>query len=148
MKKIKTDTIKLKDIKHIENSRLRGKDDVSDLMIDIEQRGLIQNVGIREGDNALIFGNRRVKAFEKLGYEEIQADFYRDLTDEELLIMNLAENIKRKNIGSIEIGRICLILNDKGLTNTEIAAKLGIQSSRVRSATQLMMLQKEQLLKN
>jgi len=54
MKKINVGTIKLKDIKHIENSRMRNVDEVSDLMVDIEQRGLMQPVGIRVEDNALI----------------------------------------------------------------------------------------------
>lgn len=134
MKRIKTGKIKLKDIKHIENSRLRGQDDVGDLMHDIEQRGLLENIGIRLEDNALIFGNRRVKAYEKLDYTEIEADFYEDLTDEDLLITNLAENIKRKKIGSIEIGRIIKILQGKGLTNTEVSMKLGITLSRTQSA--------------
>jgi len=134
MNKIRTQLIKLKDIKHIENSRLRDQDEVSDLMHDIEQRGLLENIGIRAEDNALIFGNRRVKAYEKLGYEEIMADFYDDITDEDLLITNLAENIKRRNIGSLEIGRICKILSDKGMTDTEISIKLGIKLSRIKSS--------------
>lgn len=134
MKKIKTGLIKLNEIKHIENSRMRKEDDVSDLMFDIEQRGLLQNIGVRAGDNALIFRNRRVKAFEKLGYDVINADFFDDITDSELLLMNLAENIKRKNIGSIEVGRICKMLrDDEGMTTTEIGVKLGISKGRVQS---------------
>jgi len=134
MKKVKSGKIKLSDIKHIENSRLREKTDVSELMHDIEQRGLLENVGIRLSDNALIYGNRRVAAFTKLGYSEIPCDFFDDMSDDDLLITNLAENIKRKNIGSIEIGRICHILNDRGMRNTEIAAKLGITKSRIESS--------------
>lgn len=132
MKKIKSGRIKIGNIKHIENSRMREKDDVSDLMQDIEQHGLLEPVGIRESDKALIFGNRRVKAYEKLGYEEIEADFFDDVSDEELLILNLSENIKRKKIGSIEIGRICNMLVERGMTSSEIAVKLGISKSRVR----------------
>lgn len=135
MKRIKTGTIRLKDIKHVENSRMRGQDDVADLMQDIEQRGLLENIGVRQSDNALIFGNRRVAAFEKLGYSEIPCDFYDNISDGELMIANLAENLKRKNIGSIEIGRICQILrNQEKMTNTEIAQKLGVANSRIESA--------------
>src|SRR3990167_2869964 len=128
MKKVKSEKIKLKDIKHLENSRLRDKDDVSDLMHDIEQRGLLENIGVRLNDNALIFGNRRVKACEKLGYEDILCDYYDDVSDEELLITNLAENLKRRDIGGIEIGRICKLLMQNGMLTTEIAEKLGISS--------------------
>ena len=97
MRKIKTGKIKLKDIKHVENSRMREKSDVGDLMHDIEQRGLMQNVGIRISDNALIFGNRRVAAYTKWGYDEVECIFFDDVNDDELLIANLAENLKRKN---------------------------------------------------
>ena len=133
MKKVETKKIKLKDIKHVENARLRGVDDVSDLMHDIEQRGVMENVAVRTEDNALIFGNRRVKACEKLGYEEIEADFYVDVDDNELLFMNLAENLKRKSINSIEIGRACKILADKGMTHSEVSERLGITKCRVTS---------------
>lgn len=132
MRKIKSGKVALKDLKFLENSRLRGVDDVSDLMKDIEQRGLLQGIGVRLEDNALIYGNRRVKAFEKLGYEEIPCDFYTDVTDEMLLVMNLVENIKRRNIGSVEIGRVVEILLNKNLTNSEIAEKLGISKDRVQ----------------
>ena len=134
MKKVKSGKIKLIDIKHVENSRLRERTDVSDLMHDIEQRGLLENIGIRLSDNALIYGNRRVSAYKKLGYDEIECDYFDDMSDDDLLITNLAENIKRKNIGSIEIGRICHILNDRGMRNSEISAKLGITRSRIESS--------------
>lgn len=134
MKKIKSGLIELNKIKYVENSRLRAKDDVSDLMIDIENHGLLQPVGIRLKDNALIYGNRRVKAFEKLNYDKIPCEYFEDVSDEDLIILNLIENIKRKNIGSIEIGRMCSILIEKGLSNMEVAARLGINSTRVHSA--------------
>lgn len=134
MHKVRSGKIKIKDIKHIENSRLREQDDVSDLMYDIENRGLLEPIGIRENDKALIFGNRRTKAYEKLGYEEIECDFFTDLSDEDLLITNLAENIKRRNIGSIEIGRICKMLLEKNMTAQEIAVKLGLNLGRVKSS--------------
>jgi len=134
MKKVKTEFIKLKKIKHIENSRLRDKDDVAELMADIEQRGLMQPIGVRLSDNALIYGNRRVKAYEKLGYDKIQAEFYDDLDDDDLLIANVVENIQRKSIGSIEIGRICKMLMERGYTKSEIAQKLCVTKNRVQSA--------------
>ncbi len=64
----------------------------------------------------------------------MDADFYEDVSDEDLMITNIAENIKRKQIGSIEIGRICEILEKKGMSRSEIASKLGLPHSRVASA--------------
>lgn len=134
MKKIESQKILIKDIKYIENSRMRGKSDVSDLMHDIEQNGLLSNIGIRKEDNAIIYGNRRALAFEKLGYKEIPCDIYEDVSDEDIIILNLVENIKRKQIGSIEIGRMCKILQDRGYTTSEISIKLDISKSRVQGS--------------
>lgn len=133
MKKSKSGTIAIKKIKHVTNSRIRDNDDVADLMEDIKQRGLLQPVAIRIKDNALIFGNRRVKAYEKLGFKDIECDFYDDVDDNDLLVMNLVENIKRKSIESIEIGRICKMLIDNGMTRNEVAAKLSIPRTRVET---------------
>lgn len=134
MKKVKSGIILLKDIKYLENSRLRDKGEVSELMEDIQKNGLLQSIGIRTGDRAIIFGNRRVSAYKKLDYKEIRADFFEDVTDEDLIAMNLAENIKRKDINSVEIGRCIKILIDKGLTRMEIASKLVMSPSRVSSS--------------
>jgi len=134
MRKVKDENIRLADIKFTENSRLRGKDDVSDLMHDIEQHGLLEPIGVRVSDNSIMFGNRRVKAYDKLGYKEIQCQFFADVTDEDLLILNVVENIKRKSIGSIEIGRMCQLLEKKGMTKSEIAIRLAIKRDRVRSS--------------
>ncbi len=134
MRKVKSGLIQLKDIKHMENSRLRNKTEVGSLMEDIKQNGLLQSVGIRKSDNALIFGNRRVSACEKLDYKEINADFFEDVSDSELLILNVAENIKRESIGSVEIGRVVKMLMDKGLTKTEVASKLVMRPSRVNAS--------------
>lgn len=133
MKKIKSGLIKLKDIKHIENSRIRFKDDVEDLMHDIEHRGLIQSVGVRSSDNALIYGNRRVKAFEKLGYDSIPCDFYNDIDDDDLLITNLSENLKRRDLSTIEIGRVISILLTRNYMKNEVAEKLGLTSDRLNT---------------
>lgn len=134
MRKVKSGTIKLFEIKHIENSRMRNKDEVGDLMKDIEQRGLLEPVGIRTSDNALMYGNRRVLAFEKLGYSEIPCEFYDDVDDEELISANVAENMKRKDISSVEVGRMADLLMKKGYTKYEVAIKLNMKVDRVSTS--------------
>ena len=106
MKKIGNGIIKIKDIKFTENSRLREKTDVSDLMRDIEQHGLLEPIGIRKEDNAIIFGNRRTTAYKKIGYNTIDCIYFSSISDSDLMVLNIVENIKRKSIGSIEIGRV------------------------------------------
>jgi len=133
MNKVGTELIKIDKIKHVSNSRVLQKDDVADLMNDIKQNGLLQNIGIRIEDNAIIYGNRRLKAMKNLGYDKVMVDFFEDVSDDDLMIMNLSENLKRKNISCIEIGRICQTLLENGMHKNEIAAKLSISISRVSS---------------
>lgn len=134
MRKIGNGEIDIDELKVIDNSRLRDTSEVGDLMDDINQRGLLQNVGVRKNDNTLIYGFRRMNAFKKLGHKKIPCDFFDDVDDDDILMMNIAENIKRKNIGSIELGRMIDILKKRGYSNTEIASKLIITKGRVESS--------------
>lgn len=131
--KVKSGKIKVSDIKHIANSRFRDIDDVGDLIADIKVNGQMENIGIRLEDNALIYGNRRVAAFEKMGLQEIDADFYEGITDTQLMAMNISENHKRKQLTPVEYGRAIWMMqhNDKTLTLSEIGAMLSIPVSRV-----------------
>ncbi|MEK6881961.1 MAG: ParB/RepB/Spo0J family partition protein [Nanoarchaeota archaeon] len=131
---ISSGEIPIHDIKHIINARFRNQGDVADLIGDIKEHGLLQPVGIRASDNALIYGNRRVEAFEKSGYKLIRCDFYDDMTDIELMAMNIRENDKRKNITSVERGRGIWNMQHQNpnLSLAEIAAMLTMTVQRAR----------------
>lgn len=131
--KVKSGEIAVADIKHIANSRFRDTEDVAELIADIKVNGQMQPVGIRLSDNALIYGNRRVSAFEKMGLEKIRCDFYDDVSDIQLLAMNISENHKRKALTPVEYGRAIVNMqrqNEK-LTIAEIASMLSIPPGRV-----------------
>ena len=132
-KKVKSGDILIKDIKHIANSRFRDVDDVADLISDIKINGQMEPIGIRIEDNALIYGNRRVAAFEKMGIEKIRCDFYEGVNDTQLMAMNISENHKRKSLTPVEYGRAIWMMqkNDEKLTLGEIAVMLSMQPSRV-----------------
>lgn len=131
--KVKSGEILISDIKHIANSRFRDVEDVADLIADIKVNGQLEPVGVRLEDNALIYGNRRVAAFQKMGLEKIRADFYENINDTQLLAMNISENHKRKGLTPVEYGRAIWMMqkNDKKLTLGEIAAMLSMPPSRV-----------------
>jgi len=132
LKKISIGEIAIKDIKHVANSRFRNLDDVSELMSDIKNNGQLQRVGIRIKDNALIFGNRRVAACEKLGFEKIKCEYFDINSDTELMIMNLCEN-SRKNLTAVEYGRAINIMmkQNSKLTLLEVAAMLSKSPRKV-----------------
>jgi len=126
--------VNIKDLKIGENSRLRvDATDLSGLMSSIEQRGIIQPITARQEDRMIICGNRRFVAAKKLGFLKVPVIFRKGISDKELLMLNLIENIQRKNINSIEIGRICnIFLTEQHLTLGEIATRLNIPVERVK----------------
>lgn len=133
LQKIKTEDIAISDIRHIANSRFRDTEDVADLIADIKVNGQLEPIGIRFEDNALIYGNRRVSAFQKMGLTTIRADFYEGVNDIQLLAMNISENHKRKALTPVEYGRAIWMMqkqNDK-LTLAEIGAMLSMPVGRV-----------------
>jgi hypothetical protein len=128
--------INVKNIDVIQNSRARTDlSDVSLLMKDIKQNGLLHPIGVYEEKSryVLLFGSRRLSAFKKLGYDKILANIMDKPTAQELLLINTSENLHREDLKPHELGRICLILNKQGLNKKEIATRLGLTGGDVRT---------------
>lgn len=132
---MKVERIALDKIVSTENSR-GTIGDLSSLMNSIQQHGLEHPVGVNydnKGKYQIVYGNRRLQACEKLGWKTIPAVLYTELDDKELLIKNVIENVQRKNITPVEIGRIIEQLSFKGLTIPEISARLDMPASTIRT---------------
>ena len=128
--------VNIKDIRILESGRFRINN-LQDLMESIKQVGLIQPITLRRSDMAVVCGNRRLSACKKLGWKTIPA-ILTDVTNKELFLSNLSENMKRKNVSTIEIGRMCHglskgILIDEKMSISEIATRLGMTGSRVKT---------------
>jgi len=125
--------VEIRTLRVDENSRLRVDfSDLNVLMESIKQVGVLEPILVRRKDKTIICGNRRVEASKKLGNRTIPVIWKDNISDEDLLIINLTENIQRKNISSMEIGRICNILADRGLNIAEISTRLSIPMQRVK----------------
>ena len=125
--------VDIKSLKVDENSRLRLEySDLGVLMESIKQVGVLEPILVRRKDNVVICGNRRLEASKKLGNKTIPVIWKENVSDDDLLVMNLTENIQRKNISSMEIGRVCNILAERGLTIAEISTRLSINTNRVK----------------
>lgn len=68
-------------------------------MDSIEKNGLIHPVIVREKNNKyeIISGHKRLKAYEQLGIDEIEADI-KELTDDEAIVFMVDSNIHREKI--------------------------------------------------
>lgn len=130
--------IKIEDIEVIENVRVSIKDEtIKELMESIKQHGLKQAIGVtpsNDGKFVLIYGHRRLTACQKLGYKTIAANVEDSIELKDLLLLNVTENIQRKDITPSELGRICHRLQEMDMTPGEISTRLGIGNSRVTQA--------------
>jgi ParB family chromosome partitioning protein len=101
--KLKISEVVLKD-----NSRGQIGDDLSELMSSIKTHGLLQPIGVIKSKRGkkyeVVYGNRRYNAVKKLGIKTIQAVILK-VNDADKLILNLVENIQRKDVPVSEQAR-------------------------------------------
>lgn len=102
----------VEDIRQLDNIRSEiESDDLSELMFNIKQNGLLHPIGI----------TTQMK-----------------LKDVDYLILNASENIIRQDISPIEFGKVCLRLKkDYKLSLNEISARFGVPKSRIETALDL-----------
>lgn len=140
---METKDIDISRISVIENIRqIPPREDLLELMESIKRDGLMQPIGVKQVKQGyiLIWGYRRLLAFKKLGYKQIPAvvkELNQDdapFTEIDFLICNASENIHRKNVNIMELGRICEMLQKQNLSVPEIAVRLSIPKSRVENS--------------
>lgn len=130
--------LKIADIKQLENARITyTKTEMAELMVSMKQRGLLSPIGVRELKNGkweVVFGNRRLMAAKKLGWEFIECMEVSDVeSNEDMLIVNAVENMQREDVPFSEQGRIFHSLEKSGLSPHEIAARIGIDARKVKN---------------
>lgn len=78
---------------------------LNELISSIEQNGLLQPIIITEASNnmhTIIAGHRRYEAHKIMGKDKIQATIIKDITDKDLAVLSLTENLMRENLHPIE----------------------------------------------
>lgn len=135
--KVEVKEIPMNKIKMGRNSRLStSSEDLSGLMQSINSTGLLEPIGVvkskkNDGSYEITYGNRRFMAFSKLGLHSIPAVIHEYKNESAIDVMNLAENVQRRNISLAEIGRYAKILEGEGLGIKELAVRLGTSVSYV-----------------
>jgi ParB/RepB/Spo0J family partition protein len=117
------------------NSRWRADGNLSELMESIKQNGILQPIVARSEDHVVVCGNRRLASAMKLQMNSVPVRFISGISDKELLILNLTENMQRKDVSSIEIGRMCdnMIKNASfKISVAELATALGVSINRIK----------------
>lgn len=118
--------------------------DIDELAASIQEVGLIQPIVVQRipGQTTvqIVAGHRRWRAAELLGWAKVPCIIRRDmLPDEELLTM-LIENGQRANLDPIEEARALYRLKAGGLTDLQIAGKVGRSQSYVSARLALLAL--------
>lgn len=139
---IKVMPIKLSEIVELENSRvIYNENDLNELMVSMKQTGLLQPIGLRpmeDGNYEIIFGNRRLRVAQKLGWKTIDSFVMSAGDTEETLILNLIENIHHSPVPLIQEGRVFkMLMKRDGLTVAQLATRVGIGKQRIQSSIHL-----------
>jgi len=124
-----------KELKFRTNVRWRADSNLSELMESIKQHGILQPIQVRTEDKTIIYGHRRNGAAIKLGIEKVPVLFRSNISDKEANILNLLENMQRKDVTSLEIGRQCDLMlknTEFNLSINELATAIGVSSNRIK----------------
>lgn len=120
---------------------------LSELAASIESQGVVQPVVVtpREGgDYTIIAGERRWRAAGQAGLTEVPVVIRQVESDGELLEMALVENLQRSDLNPVEEAEAYQRLaRDFGLTQEEIARKVGKSRSQVANTQRLLGLPAE-----
>ena len=117
-------------------------DSLDELEASIRENGLLQPLVVRPSgpDFELVAGERRWRVLTRLGWEKVPT-LVRPLSDEQMLVMALVENLQREDLGPLEeaVGYQQLF-DGFGLTQKAVARRVGRERSTVANALRLLTL--------
>lgn len=123
--------------------REMSEEALADLCASIKQYGLMQPIVVRQindRDFELIAGERRLRACRMLGMAQISAIVVR-AGGTDSAVMALIENIQRENLGYMEEAEaFCTLLSEHGITQEELAEKLGKKQSTIANKIRILKL--------
>ncbi len=118
---------------------------LEELADSIRTLGLIQPITVKpkDGKYLIISGERRWRAAQAAGVEKVPA-YIRDVDDTNLHAMALVENIQRQDLNSIEVALgLQRLIDECGLTQDELADKVGKKRSTISNYMRLLRLPDE-----
>lgn len=122
--------------------RTFSDESIQELASSISANGLLQPVVVREVNNQyqLVHGERRFRACQSLNKENIQA-LVRELSDQEMLVNALIENLQREDLNPVDEALSYKQLNtDFQFTHDQIAESVGKSRSHVTNSLRLLNL--------
>jgi ParB family chromosome partitioning protein len=122
------------------------EESLNDLTNSIKSYGVLQPIVVRKsgkGSYELIAGERRWRACKRAGIKEIPA-IIKDAGDSETAIMALIENLQRENLNFLEEAEgYQQLMQDYGLTQEQLAMKLGKSQSTIANKIRILKMSPE-----
>lgn len=116
---------------------------IGELANSIREFGVIQPITVRRlrpGAYELVAGERRLRACAQIKMETIPAVIV-DITDDDSAIIALIENLQRKDLNFIEEAEgYYHLINEHGMTQEELAVKIGKNQSTIANKIRLLKL--------
>jgi len=129
---------------NVVNDRLRGKEKFKEIVASIKKLGLKKPITVTpakgkhgSGKYDLVCGQGRLQAFRILGESMIPARV-QELSNEDVLLMSLVENMARRNAHSAELLGEIKGLKDRGYTVSQIAGKTNLTSKYITGVLRLL----------
>ena len=115
---------------------------LDELAQSIKENGVIQPIIVRQSPvigYEILAGERRYRASRLAGLTSIPA-VVKQLSDQEMMVQSIIENLQRENLNPIEEARAYESLVEKGFTHAEIADKMGKSRPYISNAIRLLSL--------
>ncbi len=119
---------------------------LEDLKNSIKEKGVIQPITVRRVDDGyeIIAGERRFRACKENNFDTIPAYILDVGSDAEMLELAIIENVQREHLNPVEVAKgYQRLIEECGLTQEEVAQKVGKERSTVTNFLRLLKLDEE-----
>jgi len=115
---------------------------LQDLINSIQEKGLLNPITVRKKERFIevIAGQRRYIACKSLGWVSMSAFMLENVSDMDVQIISLVENVQRADLHPLDKGRAYQTLYDFFGTYTKVAKEVGISNSTVKRYIKLLSL--------
>ncbi|RIL71103.1 ParB/RepB/Spo0J family partition protein [Staphylococcus devriesei] len=118
---------------------------LNELADSIKQHGILQPIVLRKTVQGyyIVVGERRFRASQIAGLQKVPA-IVKDLSDADMMELAIIENLQRENLNAIEEAESYRrLMDDLGLTQQEVAKRLGKSRPYIANMLRLLNLPKE-----
>ncbi len=122
-------------------------DHLGELAQSIKENGVLQPILVRphDGGYEIIAGERRWRAAQKAGLQRVPV-LIKEVADSQLLELALVENLQREDLNPVEEARAYQVLTGEiGMTQEEVAARVGKDRTTVANMLRLLSLSEKAL---